>query len=210
MIPKIIHQIWVGPNPLPKREKEFCQKVQEMHPEWEYHLWTDANVPIYQLPLGAQQQYQQFYERKDYAFCADILRIWVVYIHGGIYLDVDFDCLKPLDEFLKFDGLLFHHPDAFPEADLTIVNGAFGMVPLSPIFLHVMRQIMPDGYWYGPEWFGRMIKEYLNMPYDSPHMLVRAKLELQNICYFNWAVFDRDYMKHFALYSWHPEYEAEK
>ena len=38
-IPKIIHQIWIGPKPLPNQYKEFSQKMIEMHPDWEYHLW---------------------------------------------------------------------------------------------------------------------------------------------------------------------------
>ncbi len=33
MIPKIIHQIWVGNNPMPEHCLEFVEKIKELNPE---------------------------------------------------------------------------------------------------------------------------------------------------------------------------------
>ena len=54
-IPKIIHQIWIGPKPIPDQYKEFSQKMIEMHPDWEYHLWgheifTGISAKLYKRP----------------------------------------------------------------------------------------------------------------------------------------------------------------
>ena len=39
MIPKIIHQLWIGPDPMPKHCVEFCEEMKDMNPEFEYKLW---------------------------------------------------------------------------------------------------------------------------------------------------------------------------
>ncbi|HCT52382.1 MAG TPA: mannosyltransferase, partial [Balneola sp.] len=43
MIPKIIHQIWIGDQS--KRPSEMMKTWQDMNPDWEYMLWTDDNLP---------------------------------------------------------------------------------------------------------------------------------------------------------------------
>ena len=44
---------------------------------------------------------RQAYDNKKYAFASDVLRYYVVHEHGGIYLDVDVELLKPLDDLLN-------------------------------------------------------------------------------------------------------------
>ena len=45
MIPKIIHQIWVGEYRIPKREKNLIEEVKQKHPDFEHILWTNDNIP---------------------------------------------------------------------------------------------------------------------------------------------------------------------
>src|ERR1700722_14528708 len=47
-IPKILHQIWIGDG-VPEELKAFQKSWQLLHPDWEYHLWTQHNIA--QLPL---------------------------------------------------------------------------------------------------------------------------------------------------------------
>ncbi len=42
-IPKIIHQIWLG-SPLPDYFKKWQQSWIKLNPNFEYRLWTDADV----------------------------------------------------------------------------------------------------------------------------------------------------------------------
>lgn len=43
---------------------------------------------------------REAYEAKKWAFVSDYARLDIVYSHGGIYLDLDVELLKPLDELL--------------------------------------------------------------------------------------------------------------
>ena len=40
-IPKIIHQIWVGGKKIPQKYKKLIKTVKDVHPDWEYKLWTN-------------------------------------------------------------------------------------------------------------------------------------------------------------------------
>src|SRR4029077_5448971 len=50
-IPKIIHQIWVGPKMPPSFFATFQEKWKMLHPGWEYHLWTDSEIDELNLDL---------------------------------------------------------------------------------------------------------------------------------------------------------------
>jgi len=90
-IPKIIHQVWLG-SPLPEEYKAFVQSWKDNHPDWEYILWTDEKVK--EFPLINQHYYD---EATNYGEKSDILKWELIYRIGGVYIDTDFECIKPLD-----------------------------------------------------------------------------------------------------------------
>ena len=92
-IPKIIHQIWLG-SPLPKVFEKYIKTWWEVHKGhgWKYILWTDEevkNIKLYNQEL--------FDKAENFASKADILRYEILYKMGGVYVDIDFQCLRPLD-----------------------------------------------------------------------------------------------------------------
>ncbi|MBA3751493.1 hypothetical protein H0X06_01655 [Candidatus Dependentiae bacterium] len=124
-IPKKIHQIWVGPNKPPAIFAESQRSIQHLHPDWEYKLWTDADVPAFQLHNEGLYNSSVNYGEK-----ADILRYEILYRIGGIYLDIDFVCLKPLDVLLQYDLCASIQP---LDCDADLANGIIGSAPWNPI-----------------------------------------------------------------------------
>lgn len=118
-IPKIIHQIWVGPKELPIHFYEWQQTWLSMHPDWEYRLWRDQDIAA----LGLTNQ--KFYNATtSYGEKANIARYEILYRFGGVYLDTDFECIKSL-YFLHhtcdfYAGLEFPQPNK----DFLIVGNA--------------------------------------------------------------------------------------
>jgi len=88
MIPKILHMIWIGPNPFPY-EANF-QRYVDLHPSWKIMFWTDKNLP----KLKNKKIYNSI---PIYATKADLLRLEVLALYGGVYVDADSFPLKPLD-----------------------------------------------------------------------------------------------------------------
>ena len=83
-----IHQIWIGPEKS-AIIRECMQSVRDMNPEFEYMEWNEKNFPKfdYQDIIDQSQSPRE---------SSDIMRIEIVRNYGGIYLDSDMLCLKPL------------------------------------------------------------------------------------------------------------------
>lgn len=113
MIPKIIHRVWLGGRPVPAPFLEWETRLRELHPDWTFRLWTDADVP--------QLNVRQLVARTC-AFCskANMVRLEVVYREGGIYLDHDIEPIRTLDPLLN------HQAFSCLETDNHLNNAAFG------------------------------------------------------------------------------------
>tara|TARA_R110002110_G_scaffold415700_1_gene653904 strand:+ start:838 stop:2460 length:1623 start_codon:yes stop_codon:yes gene_type:complete len=100
VIPKIIHQIWLG-GEMPDQEKEACRLIeQSCHDnEWEYKLWGNADVK----GLGNFKNKNLFDKTPNFGQKADIIRNKILYEYGGVYLDTDFILIKPFNELLDLD-----------------------------------------------------------------------------------------------------------
>lgn len=92
MIPKIIHQIWLGDQSL--RPVKLMETWKKVNPGWEYKLWTEENLPI----LVNQKHFDNY--GNNYVGKANILRYEILKQFGGFYIDADSKALKPLDEKL--------------------------------------------------------------------------------------------------------------
>ena len=93
LIPKKIHQIWLGTYDPPAVFKESQESIKKYHPDWDYKLWRDADIEELDL------QNKQFYnESTNYGERSDIARYEILYRYGGLYLDIDVVCLKPFNE----------------------------------------------------------------------------------------------------------------
>ncbi|MBA3751394.1 hypothetical protein H0X06_01150 [Candidatus Dependentiae bacterium] len=143
VIPKIIHHIWLGPLTPPAVFKESQKSIKKYHPEWEYKLWTDADIPKLKL------YNQKFYDlSKNYGEKADIVRYEILYTYGGIYLDVDFICLKPLDILLQYDLWASIQPI---DCRGDIANGIIGSIPGHPILQDCIYTLEDDWYTFNKE-----------------------------------------------------------
>lgn len=133
MIPKIIHQIWVGPNSIPEKSIRFINRIKELHPSFEYRLWTDNDITPDNFVNYHIIQMAQAYAQK-----ADIMRYEILYRYGGIYLDIDMEVLKPLDELLMND-LIVCNEDA--NIDKLMSIGFIAAVPHNKNMLNSVQMI---------------------------------------------------------------------
>jgi hypothetical protein len=117
MIPKIIHRT------IQKDTNEVIdtcwEKMQEMHPDWEFKTWYDEDEYPY---VGGYLN-----ECIAGAFRADLIRLDVVYRFGGVYLDSDVYVVKPLDPLLATPMF------CSGEYETGFGNIAFGAEPNHPI-----------------------------------------------------------------------------
>lgn len=142
--PKTIHQIWLG-SPLPEAFIELQQSWIESHlgRGWSYKLWTDEDVAKMQL------YNQEFYDATDnYGVKSDILRWEILYTYGGVYVDMDFECLSSLDDF----HYTYDFYTALQPLDTLFVQLGAALVgcrPGHPILKHCIETIRDDWQLHG-------------------------------------------------------------
>ncbi len=110
-IPKIIHCCWLSGDPLPELYQKCMDSWKKHMPEYEIRVWDKNRFPIEEVRFV-----KQAYEAKKWAYAADYIRLYALYHHGGIYLDMDVMVYRSLNPFLiheafssiEFDPRLFY------------------------------------------------------------------------------------------------------
>ncbi len=179
-IPRIFHQIWINERQpeLPDVFRRYRDRWLELHPGWEYRLWNRENLDF------TPRRPELIAQCRHYAQMADVLRLEVLYQHGGVYLDTDFEPLRPIDSLLQGAGHFFCSEDG-----AHVSNAIIGARPASPLIsrlldalperlgvlpinletgpLFVTRQLLGEGF----DGDVRFVPGRLFYPYgwDEPH-----------------------------------------
>lgn len=104
-LPKIIHQIWIGPDEMPDYCKQYTTEMENMHPDWEYRLWDNDMVFDGQFKNDPYLKDWKDKINSEYmlqpAFISDRVRLLILKEMGGIYVDVDALPIRPFDTILN-------------------------------------------------------------------------------------------------------------
>jgi mannosyltransferase OCH1-like enzyme len=97
--PKLIFQTWKNKSP-PKKMAYWAETWRLHNPDYEYVLWDDADnrrfvADKFSWFLPTYDGYDKEIKR------ADAIRYMFLYTYGGIYADLDFECLKSFDSLLE-------------------------------------------------------------------------------------------------------------
>jgi mannosyltransferase OCH1-like enzyme len=145
MIPRIIHQSWKVEQ-VPERWLAFQQTWRRNHPDYEYRFWTDDDNRAF--VAQAFPEFLAIYDGYRHPVSrADLARYLVVCHFGGVYADLDCESLKPLDDLLAGQKLVFgleppshlKRPAVASRGFARIVcNALFASVPSHPFWRHLL------------------------------------------------------------------------
>jgi hypothetical protein len=95
VIPKIIHQLWIGDKPAPNN---LMNTWKEKNPEFEYIYWNEEEFKKRNIKFKCQDKIDEIEE-----ICGkvDIMRWELLYKYGGIFIDADSICIESIDEIEK-------------------------------------------------------------------------------------------------------------
>ena len=163
MIPKIIHQLWIGPHKMPAKHMETWRT---MHPQWEYRLWTETTLK----PLTFVNQ-RLIDEMHEWCGKCDIMRYEILHRFGGVFTDADSICLRPLDEaFLDNDSFTCYENETI-RGDL-LANSMMACIPKNRLMELIIERLRNTPTvalhktakmaWQttGPELFTAVVKEH--------------------------------------------------
>lgn len=169
-IPRIIHQIYEDPAGPDESLLALAKTWMEHHPTWEYRFWGKEDIedfleaefpefiPIYNAyPFNVQRW--------------DAIRYLILYRIGGLYVDLDYECLEPFDSLLN--GAICcmgMEPDlnaVIHDKPMIVGNALMASVPNHPYFKSMIEEMING------EKFSTLSKSLQVMETTGPFMTTR-------------------------------------
>jgi inositol phosphorylceramide mannosyltransferase catalytic subunit len=94
-IPRTIHRVWLGEEPMPAEQRRFGERFAELHPGWTTRLWTDADL----AELGISQADRA--RSRSASELSNLVRYELLARLGGVYVDTDVEPLRDLTPLLR-------------------------------------------------------------------------------------------------------------
>lgn len=131
MIPKIIHQIYFNLHNKELYEidlfKKSSDKIQELHPDYKYILWTEYACD--KLVKEKLPEQYNFYKSMRYDIQRiDYMRFVILYIYGGIYSDLDLIPIQKFDRVLNKPFFVNTLKKLIPNHNESVQNDFMGSV----------------------------------------------------------------------------------
>jgi len=142
-IPKILHQTWKSEMIPPPFEK-YVNSWKSHHPMWLHILWTDemsrSFVASYFPDLiDIYDSYETNIQR------VDVARYLILYHYGGVYIDMDFECLRNIEPILEGETcVLGREPDEHCKVhrkELIISNAFMACAPRHHFLMELCKEI---------------------------------------------------------------------
>ena len=134
MIPKIIHQIWIGDKPAPTH---FMKTWKEKHPDFEYILWNENELITRHFNVQCSPQIKMIPEINGKA---DILRWEILYEYGGYFVDADSICIEPFDDYFENIPAFATFENENVRKGL-VATGTMGFIPKHPLCYDIIQWI---------------------------------------------------------------------
>ncbi len=100
-IPKIIHYVWFGKGEKSKLTHSCIESWKKHLPDYEIIEWNEDNFDV-----NMMQYTKEAYDKKKYAYVSDVVRLYVLYQYGGIYLDTDVEVIKTFNSLLSYKSFM--------------------------------------------------------------------------------------------------------
>lgn len=126
---KIIHFCWFGNANMGELAERCMSSWSTYAPDFEIKRWDESNF------TSNTNAFAQAKRKKQWAFMSDIARLEILYSHGGVYLDVDVELVKPLDSVFAKGNLIIGFESEF------IGAGVICAVPGHPLIKSLIDRL---------------------------------------------------------------------
>ncbi len=164
-IPRKVHLIWIGGDP-PDYFKYFLESFEKNMSEFEIKVWGNQELNKKNFPityeyikkakkihgkpmredkdLGGHILYNadgEPYLHSKWAQITDLMRLEIIYTHGGYYFDTTFEILKPMYNLLnkKYKFVGCNEVPRFKNVDF-LSNSFFGATKKNPILRRLLTK----------------------------------------------------------------------
>ncbi len=141
--PRLIFQTWKSKVSMPANYARWSASLRGMNPGFEYFLWDDADnrrfiekyypwfLPVYDA-----------YPREIYR--ADAVRYFFLYQFGGLYADMDTECLRSVERLFESGDVWLGRMGDDPDFSHSIPNAIMASRPLQEFWLLVIHLLVEN------------------------------------------------------------------
>ena len=150
VMPKLIFQTWKSKTSLPDSYARWSQSLRAMNADFEYLLWDDDDnrrlirdaypwfLPVYDA-----------YPREIYR--VDAVRYFFLYQFGGLYADMDTECLRPIDCLSGSADVWLGRMGCDPDFAHSIPNAIMASRPRQEFWLLVIHVLLENARFLGDQ-----------------------------------------------------------
>jgi mannosyltransferase OCH1-like enzyme len=181
------HPVWVD-----------CQKTwKEKFPDFEYKMWTDEDMD--EFILTKYEWFWPTYKAYDHKIKRiDAARYFIMYEYGGIYADMDYECIENFMEEIP-DGKVSISQDKFTGSwwcGASHLNALMASPPKHPFWNYTISNLELYKYGRNPLWV------------TGPHIVEEARMDcpesMFNSLNYNEYTNGAKWAKHHCTTTWVP------
>ena len=190
IIPKKIFQTWHTKD-LPPKMSENIEYIKKIHPDFEHYLFDSEDCRIFIKHYFDSSVINAFDILIPQAFKADLWRYCVLYVNGGVYMDVKLKTTEnfTLHQFLEKEYFVRD----LPHLNICgIYNGILICKPKNPLFLQAINKIVEN---VNNKFYGN-----LSLEVTGPHLLVHF-FESKQVENFDLSLQVNDLKNHEIIYN---------
>lgn len=202
IIPLKIYQTWCTKK-LPPYMKVRVELLKKQNPRFQHFLFDDNDCRTFIAEHFDDDVVYAYDHLVPGAYKADLWRYCVLYIHGGIYMDIKLLCING---FRLIELTEQEHFVKDRLGDLTIYNALMVCKPETPFLLHAINKVVKNVksryyghdplYPTGPQMLGDIIiKKGFHLNIDMRHYIDGGFITYNN---------------RFVISTEYPEYNAER
>lgn len=157
MIPRVIHQIWKTPD-IPASHRYWSSSWQRLNSNFKYRIWNHSDIERL-IEKDFPTWKSVFYGYKENKSHIDLARYLILKKHGGLYVDLDCECLRPQEDLLTGHKLVvgtepITHLNAarseHPQLPYLACSGFLGSVPDHPFWDHLFEKFKQNSKQVNP------------------------------------------------------------
>lgn len=182
-IPRVIYQTFKSRD-VPKGMYDAVNSWIKMNPEYEHFFYDDESCAEFIKNNFSNDVLQAYHMLIPGAYKADLWRCCVLYVKGGVYVDSDMECLKPLDSYIDPDDE-FVVPRDDPMSKSFLYNAFMACYPKHKFMLKQIKNIVKNVFEQkkiyhldisGPGLLGKTVNKCLNRDINHEYSLGSYKV----------------------------------
>lgn len=133
-----IHQIFINdtnklPNKFPKFHNICYEQIKNLYPNEEYHLYSGEELEKIIQNNFDDDVFTAYKKLKPYACKADLARLCLLYLYGGLYIDLNLYFINTIPDLDKLEFFAFRDLSKMSKQSWAVQNGIMYSLPKSKV-----------------------------------------------------------------------------